>query len=719
VDTEISENEWAVALAAWVSIHYLAPIPMEEDHIAAAIHWKDDIGDVASFGEFLFPSNPDKCSYRDINRATLEVASRVLPSGSAKALWQYNFFEWTADAAATDPDALLAMVADALRNRRLTPEIAPARIGPYVIGSLGVITTGALEYYHGAAKWFEYGPIPGSYAEYARALNDSDWCDTVICADHQRINYQGWCPAWVEWHRRNVRIHHHSAPELFFKHHQGEEKRWGASYRRRSGPNEADLSDSDLAPLSQWPWSGLKRVLKSDDTDFSQVLADCIQYKKSVFFENIDWRHAAGGRDFLTHDQDSIEATGLRQILMLAPPELVVASAIDRGYLTLDGHWGASFSECLTSALLRVYATADCRSLLTPFMRNAGGPDYDRLLHWVVKADPAKVLEQQVNSNPLIASALARLTCAPSRFHAVNGWDPGDPQQAAALISHIRKFLREEQPPSPPERALPFAQAAQRVLDGMSALDGLSSARRRTEYLFKTAIQYLYALLAWYEAAPNSWPANCREPSYRPLIIPMPFWDDQPFVKAITWGLKTVSGKAMTVPTDAKMVLSDLRALLAAAGKLVKPDSPSPLIAVRNAQKEMDAALAEPGWIDYVNHPNHDNPSTILGIEDIRKKLAAFDSRVRRIEDALPSFALFVKLTAEPNRPKVVQIAPYEPLGIMHGGFKEEHYLTNRDLEFRRDRIYSFTDVTRNQVSVNPVILDWTEWMEWSAIPDK
>ncbi len=120
-----------------------------------------------------------------------------------------------------------------------------------------------------------------------------------------------------------------------------------------------------------------------------------------------------------------------------------------------------------------------------------------------------------------------------------------------------------------------------------------------------------------------------------------------------------------------------------------------------------------------MNHPNHDNPSTITGIEDIRKKLAAFDSRVRRIEDALPSFALFVKLTAEPNCPKVVQIAPYEPLGIMHGGFKEEHYVTNRDLEFRRDRIYSFTDVTRNQVSVNPVILDWTEWMEWSAIPDK
>ncbi len=584
MDVASSEREWAVAVAAWVSVHYLVPIPMEEDNIAAAIHWKDDIGDVATVGEFLFPSNPDKCDYREINRAALKVASRVLPSGSAKALWRYNFFEWTADAAATDPNALLAMVADALRNRRLAPEIAPARIGPYVVGSLGVIATAALEHYHGAAKWFGYGPIPGSYAEYARALQDSDAFNTVICADHQRTNYQGWCPTWVEWHLKNGGIHH--------QNHQGEEDLWRASYRHRSGPNEADVGDTDFSPLSQWPWSGLTRVLKSDDTDFCHVLNDCIQYKKSVFFEHVDWRHATGGRDFLTHDQDSIEAAGLRQILMLAPPELVVASAMDRGYLTLNGHWSESFSECLTAALLRAYATADCRSLLAAFMRNAGGPDYDRVLHWVVKADPAKVLEQQVNSNPLVASALARLTCAPLRFHAVNGWDPGDPQQTASLIGHIRKFLREEQPPSPPERALPFAHAAQRVLDGMSALDGLSSARRRTEYLFKTAIQYLYALLAWYEAAPNYWPANCREPSYCPLIIPMSFWDDEPFVKAITRGLKTVSGKAMTVPTDAKMVLSDLRTLLAAAGNLVKPDSPSPLIAVRNAQREMNAALA-------------------------------------------------------------------------------------------------------------------------------
>lgn len=710
MDSAPSENEWVIAAAAWASIHYLTPIPLAEDDIAAAIRWKENIRYVTDLGEMLFPSYPHGFEEPVFSPDTLEIANRVLPAGNNKALWLYHFFECTTDAAATNPRAVLAALSAALRDRRLQSEIAPVRIGPLIIGSLGVISLHPHTHGREGVTWFGSDAMRGSYAEYGRALSVTvnGVIPSIHCQDNYRCCY-GWSTAWSEWHRLSGPIQDCSR--------EGED-RWYVSYRRRTGPTPADSHRSAYAdPLGLWPQFALRVVLSLDQKKLSQVLDDCIQHNKGVFFTGTNWTHAPDGHAILTHKRSEMDASGIRQLLLVAPAETVVASAIEHEYYTPRRNWGASFSECVTAALLRVYTDSACRGQLEPFIRNAGGSDYDRVLHWIVKADPTKVLEHHIHLSAPIAEAIARLTCAPLAFHKSAGGDQSDACKLAALFEYVRRFLGDEQVPTAPERALPFDGLPRITLSGMSAIDQLSGVRRRTEYLFKTAIQYLYALLAWHKLVPNAWPDNCRELSYRPLNL-MYFWDDQPFVRAITNGLKTASGASLEVPGDAKLLLSDLRTLLSALGNLVTPGSPAELLAVRNAQKLIDSALSEPRLMEYVNDPNHDNASTLRRIGEIREKLAAFDSRVRRINDALPPFAVFVKSTVEPNRPKLVSVEPYSQLGIIHDNFKHEHYITNRDMELRRDRVYSLTDVTRNQVSINPIIFDWTDWMRWSGIPE-
>jgi hypothetical protein len=256
---------------------------------------------------------------------------------------------------------------------------------------------------------------------------------------------------------------------------------------------------------------------------------------------------------------------------------------------------------------------------------------------------------------------------------------------------------------------------AKTAIDGNDASDKLSGGRRRVEYLLKTAIQYLFALrYNWIYGDEANWWVRLS-----PLEVPH-FWEDDEFTEAVSTQLKNSDGSHIKVPKDAKAVFSTLHGLLHAAGSLIPSAAPAYLVAVRDAQRLMLKAFAQPQLNSFMNLGAHDNRITRTEQVEAIEALAAIDETVRSIDEALPTFAVFVEAIQRPNRPRLVRTEPYEPLGMNHRNAKWDHYITNERkntaITFRRDTVYSFTDVTRNQVSVNPVVLDWASWIQRSMI---
>jgi hypothetical protein len=711
-----SENECAVALAAWVSIQLLRPVPREEDEIASVMAWKEDIGDVADFGEILLPSDPTNHAHS----AAASTAERILPRGSAEMLWKYHFFEGTVDAAATDARQLIEAVAKAVRTRLLPGATAyPHRFGQHIVGPLGIVTRTKAHQKLLPGGWSWAPPVAGSYCEYVACLRDHSQL-SVYGPYSKALNLKGWSSPWLQWHEKY-------GPAVYY---EGVRPQWRVTYRDDAGPPwpieeqppllYPDLMGSELQRV-------FDRVSSLDANSLCRVLELCLQHDRSAFFSGVDWKDAPAGHAFLLNRSDGISAESLREVLAVPPAETVVAAAMELGLASFSvsssrNSWFSlmSFSEILSAVLLEAFDKAACRSALEPFMRLAGGPDWDRVLHYVVKYDPLRVLETHIEGNPVVATHLARMTGAPLRFHRDptsdrNAWDPADSKATALLSRHVRGVLGEEQPPRPPERALPFTSVAKTAIDGNDASDKLSGGRRRVEYLLKTAIQYLFALrYNWIYGDEANWWVRLS-----PLEVPH-FWEDDEFTEAVSTQLKNSDGSHIKVPKDAKAVFSTLHGLLHAAGSLIPSAAPAYLVAVRDAQRLMLKAFAQPQLNSFMNLGAHDNRITRTEQVEAIEALAAIDETVRSIDEALPTFAVFVEAIQRPNRPRLVRTEPYEPLGMNHRNAKWDHYITNERkntaITFRRDTVYSFTDVTRNQVSVNPVVLDWASWMQWSMI---
>ncbi len=683
VPSELPLVERAIALAAWVSVHILRPVPFAEDGIARAIAWRTDAASIAEDAELLFPGDPR--SEDDCHPDVARLADRILPDGDASSLCRYHFFEATTDPQTTDANTLLRAVAAALQERRL-PEAAewPITVAGFVLGPLGLIQQARVKEH--ATGWY----ADGSLGEYLRAL-DRRRTGAVGFVPANAFSADRWSETWRQWYE---------ASRVTRRDDEQRNARWLA-IRESWSPGTATRAQDT------WPGSATRDILKLDAPILRTLLEACLAHDRGGFFRDVDWTFAPGGPRALSRPFDQLTPGTLRQLLLVAPAELVVSCAHERGHGPYTPEWArASFSENLSSALLRAHRATGTDALLHGLVARAGGPEWDRLLHYVVKQDPAAVLRAHVRGNPVIASGLAGLTCAPYRFHDVATWDASEPGELATLERHVGDLLREERVPVLADRAHPLERFV-RVQSAEEARDRVNRGRRRAEWLVKTALQYLYAVSSYAQAPP---PHTVRGGRTVVPVVPS-FWTDSAYASRIGAAAAASGEPPLEIPVDAALPLSPLLRLLAAAGSQVSADSPAYVLNVRDAQQELRRASEELRIAALGNLGSHDNPSSLETLREALQTLAEFDQRARSIEGALPTFVQFVRSTLSPNRPMVVEVTPYDPLGVVHPAAKSLHYVTDSWMALRGDEVYSFTDVTRNSVSVNPVILDWTPWL--------
>jgi hypothetical protein len=686
-DASIPPVERAIALAAWVSIHMLKPVPLEEDEIAAVLGWREHLDYHDELFEPIFPTVPE--DWLGPHSDAVELAEMILPSqGGARALQRYHFFETTIDPRKTDCDALLRAIASALQSRLLRGAAAlPSAMAGFIVGELGVI--------QGTELALTFPPAEGSLAQYAEALRDDD--EPYGVPEDDALRPLGWSKPWTLW--ANL-----YGPLALFGVH-------GDICTTIRGWKACDWSpitrstrwhDWDKS-CPKWIASPIANILRLKADPLRAILQRCLEYDRSAFHEEIDWTHAPKARQLLDTPPRELAARHARQLLLVVPPETVVAAAIELGHHPpTPAEPATSFAEQLTDALLIASQRADAYRLLDALVSKAGGKTRDQVLHYVMRQGPDAVLRGPLMT-PFVATEIAQITGAPLRFHRTASWDPSEPKDNAALIDHVETMLGKQRPPGLSDRARPLP-ALQPMANSETLRNRLNQGRRRAEWIFKTAIEHLFRLL--------------RSP-HAPLDLLLGldgsatrFWSNHKF------GARLASHNAslkalLTTDPNPRFTLGDLLAISAATESLWQSDAALFLLAVRTGHQRLRTLCEEMKVPQLGNDGSHDTPMDRGCLAQAVDCIKAFDDAAFAVHDALPRFFVFTRLVREPNKPSVVEFAPHPDLPSSSPE-RVEHFVSNEAFpldSLRGDRIYAITDVTRNTISINPVIHDWTEWL--------
>lgn len=638
----------------------MKPVALEDDPIARVLAWRENIADL---DDWIGNSLPG-----------IESLDRRVPSGDCRAAWRYRIFELAIRPDRTDSAALLDVLGSELVARSLCDD--SIAVGPFVLGPLGVITLPRSSW-GGSTAFVDFD----SYASWAEETARGSLSGMFIRDFDVTGGLAGWSESWQSWcllqglfEQANRDLHIYS------------------KQRYRWAPSEATPGGSFLpaSPFDLWYRAD------ADSRVQSRLLELCINQFPALFFEGIDYSRApragvairdAGVRAELSNEE-------AWQLLHAVPEEMLVALARECGLIGVLEHrvQRDCFAVNLAQSLVAACDRLGDRSSLRPFLGHAGGTEEDRVLHYVLRRGPSAVLREHVGVNIPMAVALAQMTAAPRRFHREASWDPTSDQEQALLINSIAEVLGAERLPDLDVRARPIDGSG--VAEAPHVIESwVMHGRKRTEWILQTSAQYLHQLLVAFAESHARTRAISGIRKFR-------HYSEDAELKA--WA----EGRELDLR---RLTLSGLIDLMQHLRGKVSADAPGHLRDVADAHERLIKWYGQNDVAKSGNLGAHANRSTAGELSDAFNALRGFDAFARSTRNALPGFARFVEEGRKVDYPLQVKVEPIEELGIALG--KTEHFFSDFGAHFRGDRVLSFTDVTRNHISVNPIVIDWTEWL--------
>ncbi len=679
-DDMVPRVESAVAAAAAASFLLLKPVPFEEDEIATALAWRTDVEQLDERIGARFPG--------------VESLNRIVPCGDLRALWRYRFFELAVRPDRTDCRLLLRALETALSSKRAigfdhfcdrgdgTDNDCPTLgVGHLLMGPLGVIGlprpawTGALECVHPTYNDWQNATTPAS---------ESDW-DSIAAGEltGPTGSLHGWSECWRNWLLRLIWVGEHDGLVWIFN---GPRIEWS--------PINASLSVSHQSLLR-----GLYESFFTDESRARQLLQACLRDCRADFFEGVDFEFASRARKALLDPQvlSDVGSAGLWQLLHIGKLELVLSTARELGFVSAPRP-SKSFAENLAGALVEVSDRLGHCAVLEQFMGHAEGAKYDQVLHLILRQ--GEDIFSKLLIDGTLARALAQLTAAPIRFQSekLDAWDRTSPQEQKVLAQSISEVLGREEVPSLNRDVFPVATASD-PHDREQLRAKTTAGRIRSEYLLKTAVQYLYELINL---------GRCSDDG-------LSGWTSIHNLKHLESDTKLCEWASVHRPSIdlGHMTVSQLVSLHAHLCISVRHDAPKYLLEVKRMQTELVRYYEREHVARAGNLGPHLNSATLDDMSKAFDTLRSFDRFAQETTDILPGFVRFVREVREVNRPSVVTVEPISSIGIRVPAAKLQHFISHEGVlrALRGDRVYSFTDVTRNEISVNPIVIDWTDWV--------
>lgn len=453
-----------------------------------------------------------------------------------------------------------------------------------------------------------------------------------------------------------------------------------------------------------------------------QIVQECIVRQPKAFFaENVSLECAAGTNASLSKarhgslDDDS----ALRQIALMPPSRLFLRAFNDyvgngngqriKPQWLVDMPFALRLAEVLIATYGDVGRISDLDQL-TP----AKGERLQRVLHYILRLGPSEVLRNELQ-DPRIAVALANAALASLEYAEPGSWDNTDKEVQERLLKQVLTGLGFLSPPPIDDESYALDKSEfEKLVDlgrARPLKDFINRARRHAEWILKTAIQWSYHASI---RAPDD-QRTVKGPAWQAWqsISFQPFFEDNEFRQRV---VKWLGRDADPSQLSSRMTLQPLQELLAGLDDVLGE-------AARHAHVE-HLTIARAQLVDFCNKyevakngnlGSHDssprNPSPAQ-LERAGRALLQFQEQAYATPDALPRFLVLVERIHRPNEPDKVIFRPLHEHHAMPTATKErtEFYFT-QNRQFSGDRVYSMLDLTRNTLSVDPVVLDWTKWL--------
>ena len=505
--------------------------------------------------------------------------------------------------------------------------------------------------------------------------------------------------------------------EMFFYYRF--HRRWMVGVSSNSG-----LEDCSAAVLS--------RI--SDARLLIQLLRRCLELDRKPFYaETSTWRYAERAKAALeqvSNGGTTLSVEDSRQLLLLARPETVLRCTNELRVALRDGDlleplairdgrlvpaWTTKvcFAVNLARALEAAYEkTGNLPQLdfLTCFSR---GDRFHRTLHYVLRQSPTDILRAQL-TQPAIASALAAMTYCHSRFGEPGSWDASDPALQEQLFREVAAGLGFAKPPETLAKTRPFDRRELRRLLNSGNTDALQNlanqVRRHAEWIFKTVIQWSYA--TWSTIRPDEAPEGTFLPDEKDICAVGPFFRSELFIKRVKDEGLSFAGKPLAIKVDGKLTLGELHTLLCSVGSLLPYGDKAAMNPMLEEHNELSRLYSDYQVASVGNLGSHDNPVAIAELKQGVQSLVDFDLAARALKDAFPQFMVFDEEIIQPNHPRRVRFAKLidEEQGDLNSHADLSFFFTH-GRRFKGERIYAALDVTRNSLSLDPVVVDWTDWV--------
>lgn len=707
-----------LAFSAWFAFHCIPIRKWDEHPLLRVLPWNQEHCAVL-----------DDFAERDLNPEdfdTLDMASpreartlfESLPQGAHKMAFRLLFFELAISPNAAQPKAILDVLCETLNDKELVlPDVLlrSGQMGPFVFGPGGLIIRACSS--QASVVALREGGYSSALSKLADAIGFSGGSAPNAPVFHPSPSWGEQQLRLFEGQRLLCPEHLKTRAEMFF--YYGFRRRW-----MPRGPSSSDFEDSFAAVLSSI----------SDVQLLSQLVRRCLEVDRKPFYaETSNWRYAERARAALEQVSNggaTLPLVDSRQLLLLARPETVLRCINERkaaqgvGYLLeplaiRDGRlvpaWTAKvcFAVNLARALEAAYEkTGNLPQLdfLTCFSR---GDRFHRTLHYVLRQSPADILRAQL-TQPAIASALAAMTYCHSMFAEPGSWDASDPALQEQLFREVANGLGFAKPPETLAKTRPYDRRDLRRLLNNGNADALQNlanqVRRHAEWIFKTVIQWAYA--TWSTLEPNKASKGNSLAHEEDICVVGPFFSSEQFSKRVEEKGLLFGGKPLAMKADGKLTLGELHTLLCSIDSLLPYKDKAAMKPMFEEHNELRRLYSDFQVASVGNLGSHDNPVSIAELKQGVQSLVDFDLAARALKDAFPQFMVFEEEIIQPNHPRQVRFARLidEEQDDLNSHAELSFFFTH-GRRFKGERIYAALDVTRNSLSLDPVVVDWTDWV--------
>lgn len=349
-----------------------------------------------------------------------------------------------------------------------------------------------------------------------------------------------------------------------------------------------------------------------------------------------------------------------------------------------------SLAENTAGLILDTYTSINRLDDLEKIVRKSGGDIYNRTLHHVIQVKPSELILSYLKTNPTIIDAMLALLHLDDAF---SGYDPSDKEVVDTIYRAIMTFLGKIFPKQifSIQKYIMETQEYDKTDNKDILKQNISSIGNTIEMILTHIISYLYCIHSVDTAEVRMHEVVIKEikehvaTAFNALQVKTKNGIYQ--IDSARWGLNDMNEILKNITNilpQGKNTLAIDNDVFAKIKNLTNSFNTFRINQLRNSGSHYQLPEEQPSVKELQ-----------LAIHNLREFIIQIKN-----DDLYPHFFYFKSLIKDPELPYRVKFMNE------YGNESKEYYFTET-INFVEGSIYSITDITKNQISINPIVLEW------------